>query len=175
MTIDELLDREAIREAMAQYARGIDRQDADLVRDAYWPEGWDAHGSHEGTPAQFVEFVQANWPLFRMQHVFGQHHIELAGTRANVETQFVAHHRLLEQGIEYVLGGRYNDRFEKRGNVWRVLHRVVVFDWRRQWSSAEGDEEKMSALPDRNRGGTANDYSWELFRSAPDASTGPWA
>ena len=106
-----------------------------------------------------------------MQHLFGQHHIELEGVRANVETHFVAHHRLLEQGVEYLLGGRYNDRFEKRGGVWKVLHRVVVFDWRRQWNSADVDEEKLSAFPRRNRGGTANDYSWELFRSRPAEST----
>src|SRR6476661_8120704 len=120
MTIEELLDREAIREAMAQYARGIDRQDADLVTAAYWPDGWDAHGSHEGTPEQFVEFVQTYWPTFRMQHIFGQHHMVIAGPIAHVETHFVAHHRLLQEGVEYLLGGRYNDKFEKRDGQWKV-------------------------------------------------------
>ena len=175
MNIDELVDREEIREAMAQYARGIDRQDADLVRDAYWPDGWDAHGSHEGTPEEFVAFVQEHWPAFRMQHIFGQHRIEVAGSRANVETHFVAHHRLLETGVEYLLGGRYNDRFEKRDGVWKVRHRVVVFDWRKQWETSETDVEKLALFPQRNLGATNGDYSWELFGTAPDATDGPWA
>ena len=175
MSIDELLDREAIREAMAQYARGIDRQDADLVRDAYWPDGWDAHGSHEGTPEEFVAFVQRNWPQFRMQHIFGQHHIELMGARAHVETHFVAHHRLLDSGVEYVLGGRYNDRFEKRDGMWKVRHRVVVFDWRKQWITEALDEQKLDLFAPRNRGGTENDYSWQLFGATSDLSQAPWA
>jgi hypothetical protein len=80
----------------------------------------------------------------------------------------MAHHRMLEQGSEYVLGGRYNDRFEKRDGVWKVLKRVVVFDWRRQWQSSEADASHLAAFPVVNRGGTSEDYSWELFRTISD-------
>ena len=163
MTLEDLLDIEAIRQALASYARGIDRQDHDLVLSAYWPDGWDAHGSHEGSPQAFAEFVRRHWAIFRMQHFFGQSRIELDGSFANVESYFTAHHRLVEENREYVLGGRYNDRFEKRDGMWKVLDRVVVFDWRKQWDTTDVDKIKLGAFPGRNRGGTTDDYSFELF------------
>jgi hypothetical protein len=163
MTIDDLLDTEAIRQALAAYARGMDRQDSDLLLSAYWPDAWDAHGSHEGSPQAFAEFCQRHWPVLRMQHLMGQSYIELAGAFANVETYFVAHQRLVDGSGEYVLGGRYNDRFEKRDGVWKVLHRVVVFDWRKQWDHSEADASKLANYPEINRGATSEDYTWELF------------
>lgn len=167
MNVDNLIDMELIRQSLARYARGIDRQDFDLVMDAYWPEGWDSHGSHEGTPAEFGAFVRRTWPLLRMQHLLGQSHIELEGRFANVETYFFAHQHVVEGGGEYIVAGRYDDRFEKRGDAWKVLHRVVVFDWRKEWTHSEADAKKLDALPNHNRGATSLDYSWDLFASKP--------
>ncbi|MFD2577624.1 nuclear transport factor 2 family protein [Novosphingobium colocasiae] len=118
MNIDSLIDMELIRQSLASYARGIDRQDLELVLGAYWPDGWDAHGTHEGTPAEFGAFVSRQWPMLRMQHLLGQSHIELDGKFANVETYFFAHQHLVEGGSEWVIAGRYDDRFEK---AWRRL------------------------------------------------------
>ena len=39
----ELADREAIRECLYRYSRGVDRLDADMVRSAYWPDCTDNH------------------------------------------------------------------------------------------------------------------------------------
>ncbi|GGZ16371.1 nuclear transport factor 2 family protein [Novosphingobium colocasiae] len=167
MNIDSLIDMELIRQSLASYARGIDRQDLELVLGAYWPDGWDAHGTHEGTPAEFGAFVSRQWPMLRMQHLLGQSHIELDGKFANVETYFFAHQHLVEGGSEWVIAGRYDDRFEKRGEDWKVLHRVVVFDWRKEWALSEVDVEKLDALPNHNRGATHSDYSWDLFASKP--------
>jgi hypothetical protein len=167
MTLEDLIDHESIRQSLARYARGIDRQDIELVIDAYWPEGWDAHGMHEGTAVEFGAFVSKNWPLLRMHHLLGQSHIELNGAFANVETYFVAHQHVVEGGSEYVAAGRYEDRFERRSGVWKVLHRVVVFDWRKEWTQSETDAAKLGALPASNRGSTKADYSWDLFSSKP--------
>src|SRR5688500_2206001 len=105
VTLDDLLDREAIRQALAAYARGMDRQDFDLVLSAYGPDGWDSHRSQDGTPREFAEYCQKHWPLLQMEHLMGQSYIELTGAFANVETYFVAHQRLVDGGGEYVLGG----------------------------------------------------------------------
>lgn len=167
MNLESLIDMESIRQSLASYARGIDRQDMSLVTNAYWPEAWDAHGSHEGTAAEYGLFVGKNWPLLRMHHLLGQSYIELNGDFANVETYFIAHQHVLAGGNEYVVAGRYVDRFEQRGDAWKVLHRVVVFDWRKEWTPSAAEVEKLDALPTHNRGATRADYSWDLFSSKP--------
>ena len=43
--IQALLDKQAIREVVLRYCRGIDRLDREMVRDCYWPEAIDEHGS----------------------------------------------------------------------------------------------------------------------------------
>ena len=40
---NEVADREAIRECLYRYCRGVDRLDADMVRSAYWPDVVDTH------------------------------------------------------------------------------------------------------------------------------------
>ena len=51
-TADTLLDREAIREAMGRYCRGIDRLDVDLIRSAYHEDAFDDHGPFKNTQKQ---------------------------------------------------------------------------------------------------------------------------
>ena len=46
--MEELADREAIRECLYRYSRGVDRLDADMLRSAYWPDAVDNHLSFTG-------------------------------------------------------------------------------------------------------------------------------
>ena len=40
---DELADREAIRDCLYRYARGMDRCDEEMLRSAYWEDALDDH------------------------------------------------------------------------------------------------------------------------------------
>src|ERR1700737_2328472 len=110
---------------MARYSRGVDRQEADLVLSSYWPDGWDDHGVFEGAPEAFVGTFRSIWPTIKMQHMLGQSYIEIKGKFANTETYFIAYHRVQGKDgtSDMFTSGRYVDRFEKRGNEWRLLHR----------------------------------------------------
>ena len=170
--LTELLDREKIRHVLARYCRGQDRQDMDALVSDYWPDGWDDHGMLEGTPEQFGEKVAQNWPALKMEHMLGQSYIEVHGNFANAETYFFNHNRLGEgqDQTDTLMGGRYNDRLEKRGDEWRILHRTVVYDWYRSLGpSAPWDDSLYSfgAMPARNYGHTSQDYSWELYANHP--------
>src|SRR5579862_3908887 len=46
---DELADREAIRDCLYRYCRGVDRCDMELLRSAYWPGAMDTHTGFKGT------------------------------------------------------------------------------------------------------------------------------
>lgn len=131
-TAESLLDREAIREAMARYCRGIDRLDTDLIKSAYHPDAFDDHGPFKGVRDDFVEWII---PFLRREYVTTTHHlttqsIDLNGDVAHVETYAIVVQEKHVGGdiLQLVANSRYVDRFEKRDGDWRIAHRVVVTD-----------------------------------------------
>ena len=142
----ELADREAIRDCLFRYCRGIDRLDVDLLRDVYWPGAIDEHAGFVGTGDEFIAHAaQALSPLEQTTHNLGNILIEVAGETAWSEAYFHAFHRIPgDQGPwDLIVGGRYVDRMEKRDDVWRIAHRVVMIDWLRSYP----DSADWSNLP----------------------------
>lgn len=129
--LQALLDREAIRECLYRYCRGIDRADEAALRSAYWEDATDCHGAWNGSASGFVE--QALRKLReggRRVHQVNNVAIELHGKVAAVESSFLAlQSPASEPGRETFLCGRYVDRFERRGDQWRIAARIVVYDW----------------------------------------------
>ncbi|MBB6125356.1 nuclear transport factor 2 family protein [Sphingobium subterraneum] len=172
ITMEELLDREKIRHNLARYSRGMDRQDADLIASTYWPDGWDDHGMIEASGRGFADSMKPMWPTLKMGHMLGQSCMEIDGNLANVETYFLAWHRMGEEPDlkDVFLGGRYEDRLEKRGEVWKFIHRVAVYDWATNPADSPPWDDSVfpfAAMPSRAYGETQDDYSWELFSKAP--------
>lgn len=128
----ELADREAIRECLCRYARGVDRLDADMIRSAYWPDAVDTHLSFKGNAEEFIAW---SFPIMKQMdqtmHIIGNVLMTIRGDRADVESYFYGYHRVTIDGVKQdVIGaGRYLDRFEKRGDEWRVAERLVMTDW----------------------------------------------
>lgn len=131
MTVDQLLDREAIRDCMYRYCRGIDRADEAALRSAYWEDATDSHGAYQGSAAGFI--AQALPKLRaggRRVHQVSNILIELHGDVAAVESYFLAFQAAAAAPAKAtLLCGRYVDRFEKRAGEWRVAARMVVYDW----------------------------------------------
>ena len=132
--LQELLDREAIRDCIYRYCRGIDRADEASLRSSYWPDAHDSHGAYVG-PAE--GFIQMALGVFRTNprniHQVTNILIEFQGAgQAAVESYFTALQRGPDrEGVvrQVLLCGRFCDRFEKRGDEWRVAERTVVYDW----------------------------------------------
>jgi hypothetical protein len=134
--IKSLLDREKIRDCIALLARGEDRRDADLITASYWPDSTVDYGIFEGDFEAYLAWVVPGSPAIPVtQHVLGQSVIQLQGTEALVETHAVSYHRINfgEEEHDVVLGGRYLDRFEKRGDDWRIAKRTMLYDWSQDW------------------------------------------
>jgi hypothetical protein len=135
----ELADREAIRDCLYRYCRGIDRLDEDLLHDVYWPDAIDEHAGFVGSGDEFiVHVVKALGPLDQTMHAIQNILIEMDGTVARCETYFHAFHRIPEEGgpRDLIVGGRYLDRMEKRGDVWRIAYRTVMIDWMRYYEDS---------------------------------------
>lgn len=143
--LTELMDREAIRDCLYRYCRGIDRADEAALRSAYWPDAHDRHGAYAGPAAGFIDFavsVFATGP--RNVHQVSNILIAFAGpNEAAVESYFTALQRGPgKDGVvsQVLLCGRYCDRFEKRGPEWRVADRTVVYDWVEEQAPPQGSE-----------------------------------
>jgi hypothetical protein len=130
-TLQDLLDREAIRECLHRYCRGIDRADEAALRSAYWPDATDDHGAYKGSAAGFIEQALPKLRAGgRYVHAICNTGIELHGTQAAVESYFLAWQVAASSPTrETFLAGRYLDRFESRGGEWRIAARTVVYDW----------------------------------------------
>ena len=55
--VQELWDREQIRQCLVRYCRGVDRFDRDLILSAFHPDCLDEHGKFVGTPEEFVDWA----------------------------------------------------------------------------------------------------------------------
>jgi ketosteroid isomerase-like protein len=135
MTVDReiqaLLDKQAIREVMMRYFRGLDRCDAALIASAYHHDAVDDHGgrtfSGEGIGQGIIDHMR------ELHIVSGSHHItnqtiHLDGDTAASESYFFGYMLESHEGEERTLqmAGRYLDRLERRNAEWRIAHRLVV-------------------------------------------------
>jgi len=132
--LQELLDKEDIRQAIYAYARGVDRCNPELIGDSYHVDAWDDHGNFRGGRDDVVGSIMSRQAAATnsMHHV-GNILIELHDDTANVETYFMACQTLELDGKQYtrMRSGRYLDQFERRDGRWRILRRTVVDDWSR--------------------------------------------
>lgn len=134
MTTRELADREAIRDVLYRYCRGLDRMDRALADTVWHAEGTaDYDGIYEGTGAGFLDWVwDAHAQMERHSHQITNVLIELYGDRATSESYVTV---VLwtkpdadGQQMELVGRGRYVDRWERRDGSWGIVHRLHLLD-----------------------------------------------
>ena len=129
--VQEIQDREAIKDCLARYARGADRFDRELLMSAFHADAIDEHGKFVGNREEFADWAldQHRNAHLTHQHFLGNHRCELDGDVAHTETyfMFVGMNR---QGKPLVMnGGRYIDRFERRDGKWAIAYRELLRDW----------------------------------------------
>lgn len=128
--LDALLAKQAIREALESFSRGMDRFDRDAFLSAFWDDAVIAAGPFVGTAADCWDWAM---PMHEegqelTQHGLLQSAIDLDGDTAHAETyyQFVARNR---DGSLMLAGGRYIDRLERRNGEWRIALRTNQVEW----------------------------------------------
>jgi ketosteroid isomerase-like protein len=128
----ELLDKQALYELVATYCRACDRRDFALVRSLYHDDAIDDHGSmFRGGPDAYVAWlpqVMANFEA--TAHAVHNALFVVQGDHAQGELYTTAYHRTHSPGAQdIVIGGRYLDRYERRGDAWKFAHRSLTLDW----------------------------------------------
>ena len=113
--------------------------DVELMKFTYWPDGTDDHGRFRGNAHDWCdEALTAREKLVSCNHHTTNVLIELDGEIARRESMFLVVTTYRAHGSAMFLGGRYRDVCEKRGEHWKVLHRVCIWDWNREITAGSG-------------------------------------
>jgi SnoaL-like domain len=162
----ELPQREAIRDCLFRFARGVDRRDEHLIRSAFWPDVDYSHPPFLGDLDDYIGWALPNLRTLEMTvHLLPNIFIQLQGDRALVETYVYGLHRLTIDGTmrDLVAAARYLDVFERRGDDLRIGKRRVIVDWFREYSDS-GDFAKglfgSGPLPQGRSAPADDSYAW---------------
>ena len=141
MAIDEkalqqLIDKDAIRDLVLCYSRAIDRKDVELLRDLYTEDATDTHGtSFDGAAEKYCDFIDASLPYMNYYgHQACNHMVSVEGDEGNGEVYAIALHYIPDQTnpgkmIEDFMAVRYIDNYRRcTDGTWRFSKRVVTYD-----------------------------------------------
>jgi hypothetical protein len=131
-TVDDLVEREGVRDCLARYARGVDRLDRELIQSSFVEPA-----------SQFIDYMFGQADIRPVQnHYWTNLRIELADDLAFVEAYYVsvlgyvegASHGLTEGTISKddmnLVGGRYTIPLARADNAqWAMKARGNIGDW----------------------------------------------
>lgn len=168
--LQALWDHMQIQKLLATYCRAIDRSDTELLKTVYWPDAIEEHGVFNGKAWDFADFIGPMLKALRLtMHSISNTLIELQGDTAAVETYVTAYHLADNPDgtqTDLIVGGRYLDRFERRGGEWRIAKRLFVHDWNQnQKATVEWEAGWYAQLHVRGRN-DKDDPSYALFRGS---------
>ena len=128
--LHELLDRQDISDCLARFCRGIDRFDRELFLSAFHPDAVIAAGDFVGEPADLYDWARNMHEQGQVatQHGLLNNTCDIAGDTAHSETYYLFAARNRDQ-TNWLAGGRYFDRLERRATGWRIALRTNVIEW----------------------------------------------
>ena len=128
--IDDLLDKQDILECLTRFSRGMDRFDRDTYLSAFWPDGEMAAGPFVGSPAECWDWAI---PMHEAGQIATHHNLlnvtyDIQGDEAHTETYYLFVGRNRDDS-NWIAGGRYIDRLERRNGEWRIALRTNAIEW----------------------------------------------
>lgn len=149
--LQELLDKDAIRELVLLYSRGVDRKDGSLLRDLYTKDATDSHGdTFDGPADDYCSFLQNSFPHMPYSgHHVCNHLISVDGDEGHGEVYALAYHLIpaaYGSCTEDFMAVRYIDNYRREHDGrWRFSKRVVTYDFRIR--RPFGDKNGLNAWP----------------------------
>jgi len=125
-----LLARQDITDCLMRFCRGMDRFDRDLFLSAFHPSAEIAAGDFVGGPADLYEWAHH---MHERGQIATQHNLlnntcDIDGDTAHSETYYLFAARNLDES-NWIAGGRYFDRLERRDGQWRIMLRTNAIEW----------------------------------------------
>ncbi|HEY0228569.1 MAG TPA: nuclear transport factor 2 family protein [Mycobacterium sp.] len=127
---ERLLTRQDIADCLTRFCRGMDRFDPELFLSAFHPDAEIAAGDFVGGPADLYEWAHNMHQLGQIatQHDLLNNTCDIDGDVAHSETYYLFAARNLDES-NWIAGGRYFDRLERRNDEWRIALRTNVIEW----------------------------------------------
>lgn len=128
--LEQLLDRQDILDCLTRLNRGVDRFDRELFLSAFHPDAVIAAGSFVGGPVDLYDWASKLHERGQSatQHGLLNQTCDIEGEVAHTETYYLFAGRNRDE-TNWIAGGRYIDRLERRGGVWRIALRNTLIEW----------------------------------------------
>jgi uncharacterized protein (TIGR02246 family) len=132
-SVQELLDRESIRDTLLRYASTIDAKDWDGLRSVFADDAvitMVGGARAEGVDA-IVEYIQHRCRKRLWQHhLLSVYHVDLDGDEASALTYHTSH-QTSEGKPEHVLQlvARYRDRLRRDRGGWKIVEKTMELGW----------------------------------------------
>ena len=128
--ISYLMDRRAIEDCIARYARGCDRHDTELLTSTLHEDGFDEHGFAVNPGPKYAEFANTSHSAAFQQNM---HHVtmtlcDIEGDVAHTESYVIGLFLDHDGNTGRLLSGRYADRLERRDGEWKIALRRSTLD-----------------------------------------------
>ncbi|QFG26222.1 nuclear transport factor 2 family protein [Actinomadura sp. WMMB 499] len=126
----DLLDRRRIFDCLTRFCRGMDRFDRECFLSAFHDDATIAAGDFVGGPAELYDWASAMHERGQSatQHNLTNHTCDIDGDTAHTETYYLFAARNRDDG-NWIAGGRYIDRLERRDGQWRIAVRTNAIEW----------------------------------------------
>lgn len=134
-SIQVLLAKDAIRDALYRYCQAVDRSDLTRLRTVYHPDAHETHGQFDGPASEYCENVIRNLAGHEVcQHMLSNITIDVEDSLVSARSEAFFFALMREAGAEHedYIAGRYLDHFSCRKGDWRISRRLVVLDWTRR-------------------------------------------
>jgi hypothetical protein len=128
--VAEMLERQDIADCLVRFSRGMDRFDRDLFLSAFHPDATISAGEFVGGPADLYDWAAQ---MHEQGQVATHHNLlnqtcDIDGDVAHTETYYLFVGRNRDES-NWVAGGRYLDRFERRDGEWKIAFRSNAIEW----------------------------------------------
>lgn len=128
--LERLADKQEILECLTRFSRGMDRFDREVFMSAFHEDATMAAGPFVGSPADCYAWASA---MHEQGQVATHHNLlnvtyEIDGDVAHTETYYLFVGRNRDES-NWIAGGRYIDRVEKRDGVWKIALRTNAIEW----------------------------------------------
>lgn len=128
--LERLADKQEILECLTRFSRGMDRFDREVFMSAFHEDATMAAGPFVGSPADCYAWASA---MHEQGQVATHHNLlnvtyDIDGDVAHTETYYLFVGRNRDES-NWIAGGRYIDRLEKRDGVWKIALRTNAIEW----------------------------------------------
>lgn len=125
-----LIERQDILDCLTRFSRGMDRFDRELFLSAFHDDATIAAGDFVGGPADLFDWASK---MHEQGQVSTHHNLlnntcDIDGDVAHAETYYLFVGRNRDDS-NWIAGGRYIDRLERRDGQWRIALRTNAIEW----------------------------------------------